>query len=108
MYKKAAASMVPLSVHSTAFSFEGDIVQLSLRYSSCNSDDPWQLPSVTSNLQLLRSTKAPIKRHSVSIAAKPATIWDLATIQTRPLLMNWPPDPRPLFEPGLYTGKYSR
>ena len=42
------------------------------------------------------------------IAAKPATI------RTRPLLMYWPPDPwplfepRPLYEPSLYTDKYGK
>ena len=46
------------------------------------------------------------------IAAKPAIIRDPATIRTPPLLTNWPPNPRPLFElrplfePGLYTDKY--
>ena len=67
---------------------------------------------MTSDLQLLRSTKALIKRHSVSIVVNPATFWDPATIQTWPLLTNLPPDPwplfepRPLFKPGLYTDKY--
>ena len=62
---------------------------------------------MTNDLQLLWNTKASIERHSVSIAAKLATIRDPATIRTRPLLLKWPPDPQVLFEPGLYTDKYS-
>ena len=37
---------------------------------------------------------------------EPGHYSDLATIRTPPLLMNWPPEPRPLFELSLYTGKY--